>query len=88
MIAERKGGKSIEDVSKELFKAPPPPPEPAPGEEPQPQGEPNMLGQQPGGDQGQQQQRQAPPDIQQLITNMASNGQSSSSIRSRSSNLI
>ena len=93
VIAERKGGKSIEDVAIELFKAPHPQEEPIPGDQQAPQqdqqqSEPNMMGAQPGGDQGQQQQRQAPPDIQQLITNMASDGKSSSSIRSRSSNLI
>ena len=95
VITERKGGKSIEEVAKDLFKAPPPPAPDADGQDQEgqqdqqqePQGPPNMLGQQPGGDQGQQ-QRQAPPDIQQLITNMSSNGQTASSVRSRSSKLI
>lgn len=94
VIAERKGGKSIEDIAKELFQPVPPPEQAIPGQtsDPnagaQPQGEPGMLG--PQGDAGAQQAppRQAPPDIQQLITNMASSGQSSSSVRSRSSNLI
>lgn len=96
VIVKRKGGESIEDIAKELFKAPPPQEAPIPGQQTDPnaqqqqQGEPNMLGQTPGGDAGaqQQQQRQAPPNIQQLITNLSSNGQSNSSVRSRSSNLI
>ena len=95
VIAERKGGKSIEDVSKELFKAPPPAPEPIPGQVPDPnaqggqdqqQGEPNMLGQQSGGQIPQQ--PQTPPDIQTLLTNISSNGASGAAVRSRSSKPI
>lgn len=88
VIAERRGGKSIEDVAKELFKpVPPPDPTDPNGGEADPNAEPNMLGQAPG-DTGQAAQRQAPPNIQSLITNMTSDGAATTNVRSRSSNLI
>ena len=87
VIAERKGGRSIEDVAKELFKAPPPPPEPTEdGTTPPPdasaQQEPNMLGQTP-----EQQSAPAapstPPDIQEIMSRISSSGHTGSSVTVR-----
>lgn len=90
VIEGRKGGQSIETISKELFK-PIPPPEPQDvsqggQQEPQqvPQGEPNMLGQTPEQQQGQGVQIQQPksPNIQELISRIASSGKAGATLTS------
>lgn len=91
VIAERRGGKSIEDVAKELFKpAPPPAPEATePGEstdtsaEEQQQGEPNMLGQMPGAQDQGGQAPATPPNIQEIVARIASSGKSGASVTTR-----